>query len=124
MSRAQDPQLHTHVVCANMARGRDGRWTALEGTAIYEHASLLVLGSDVAEDLDWRERYSGAVLDLRHDLASACTGERRSVSPTCQHRINRWIDFHSRNQFGEWRYPDTSGLRPDARPKSGMTWRS
>ncbi len=38
MSRAQDPQLHTHVVCANMARGGDGRWTALDGTAIYEHA--------------------------------------------------------------------------------------
>ncbi len=38
MSRAQDPQLHTHVVCANMARGEDGRWTALDGTAIYEHA--------------------------------------------------------------------------------------
>ncbi len=38
MSRAQDPQLHTHVVCANMAQGQDGRWTALDGTAIYEHA--------------------------------------------------------------------------------------
>ncbi len=38
MSRAQDPQLHTHVVCANMARGRDGRWTALDGRAIYDHA--------------------------------------------------------------------------------------
>jgi conjugative relaxase-like TrwC/TraI family protein len=38
MSRAQDPQLHTHVVCANMAQGRDGRWTALDGRAIYEHA--------------------------------------------------------------------------------------
>ena len=31
MSRAQDPQLHTHVVCANMAQGPDGRWTALDG---------------------------------------------------------------------------------------------
>jgi conjugative relaxase-like TrwC/TraI family protein len=38
MSRAQDPQLHTHVVCANMAAGRDGRWTALDGRAIYAHA--------------------------------------------------------------------------------------
>jgi conjugative relaxase-like TrwC/TraI family protein len=38
MSRAQDPQLHTHVVCANTAQGRDGRWTALDGTAIYAHA--------------------------------------------------------------------------------------
>jgi conjugative relaxase-like TrwC/TraI family protein len=38
MSRAEDPQLHTHVVAANMARGRDGRWTALDATPIYRHA--------------------------------------------------------------------------------------
>jgi conjugative relaxase-like TrwC/TraI family protein len=38
MSRAEDPQLHTHVVAANMARGADGRWTALDATPIYKHA--------------------------------------------------------------------------------------
>lgn len=36
---------------------------------VYEHASLLVLGSDVADTLDWQTHYSGAVLDLRRDLA-------------------------------------------------------
>lgn len=36
---------------------------------VYEHASLLVLGSDVAKDLDWAAHYSGDVLDLRRDLA-------------------------------------------------------
>jgi len=38
MSRAQDPQLHTHVVTANLARGEDGRYSALDGYAIYRHA--------------------------------------------------------------------------------------
>jgi conjugative relaxase-like TrwC/TraI family protein len=38
MSRAEDPQLHSHVVAANMARGADGRWTALDATPIYQHA--------------------------------------------------------------------------------------
>jgi conjugative relaxase-like TrwC/TraI family protein len=38
MSRSLDPQLHTHVVCANAARGSDGRWTALDGRHLYEHA--------------------------------------------------------------------------------------
>jgi conjugative relaxase-like TrwC/TraI family protein len=38
MSRAEDPQLHTHVVAANMARGADGRWTALDATPIYQDA--------------------------------------------------------------------------------------
>jgi conjugative relaxase-like TrwC/TraI family protein len=38
MSRAKDPQLHTHCVTANMARGSDGRWTALHAKPICEHA--------------------------------------------------------------------------------------
>jgi conjugative relaxase-like TrwC/TraI family protein len=38
MSRALDPQLHTHVVAANLARGSDGRFTALHGTALYRAA--------------------------------------------------------------------------------------
>ena len=38
MSRALDPQLHTHVVAANMSRGPDGRYTALHGTPLYRAA--------------------------------------------------------------------------------------
>ena len=34
-SRAGDPQLHTHVLVANFTRGPDGRWTALDGQALY-----------------------------------------------------------------------------------------
>ena len=35
-SRLGDPHLHWHVLVANVARGIDGRWTALDGTALYE----------------------------------------------------------------------------------------
>lgn len=38
MSREQDPQLHTHVVTANIARGSDGRYSALDGRELYRHA--------------------------------------------------------------------------------------
>jgi conjugative relaxase-like TrwC/TraI family protein len=38
LSRALDPQLHTHVVAANLARGPDGRFTALHGTALFRAA--------------------------------------------------------------------------------------
>ncbi len=38
MSRAGQPQLHTHVVAANLARGSDGRWSALHGYPIFQHA--------------------------------------------------------------------------------------
>jgi conjugative relaxase-like TrwC/TraI family protein len=38
-SRCSDPQLHTHVVIANMARGVDGRWSALDTRAVFSHGS-------------------------------------------------------------------------------------
>jgi conjugative relaxase-like TrwC/TraI family protein len=59
MSRAEDPQLHTHVVAANMARGPDGRWTALDATPIYQHAKAAGflyqahLRAAVGERLGW-----------------------------------------------------------------------
>ena len=37
-SRAGDPQLHTHVLVANMTRGADGRWSALDGRQLYWQA--------------------------------------------------------------------------------------
>src|SRR4051795_13203837 len=36
VSRAGDAQLHSHVVIANMTRA-DGRWTTLDGKALYAH---------------------------------------------------------------------------------------
>jgi conjugative relaxase-like TrwC/TraI family protein len=38
MSRALDPQLHTHCVSANLAKGADGRWTALHHPTIFRAA--------------------------------------------------------------------------------------
>ncbi|MGH9169717.1 MAG: MobF family relaxase [Acidimicrobiales bacterium] len=34
-SRADDPQLHTHIVVANVAKGEDGRWSSLHGKLVY-----------------------------------------------------------------------------------------
>ena len=34
-SRAGDPQLHWHVLVANLTSGPDGRWSALDGVAVY-----------------------------------------------------------------------------------------
>ncbi|MCZ7525598.1 MAG: relaxase domain-containing protein [Acidimicrobiia bacterium] len=36
-SREADPNLHTHLVTANMTLGPDGRWSALHTTDIYRH---------------------------------------------------------------------------------------
>jgi conjugative relaxase-like TrwC/TraI family protein len=37
MSRAGDPQFHTHVLVQNAAQGPDGRWTALDSDRLYAH---------------------------------------------------------------------------------------
>jgi conjugative relaxase-like TrwC/TraI family protein len=34
-SRADDPQLHTHLVIANLLHGSDGRWSALDTRALF-----------------------------------------------------------------------------------------
>lgn len=36
-SRADDPQLHTHVVVGNRVEGVDGVWRALDGRLLYRH---------------------------------------------------------------------------------------
>jgi conjugative relaxase-like TrwC/TraI family protein len=36
-SRAGDPQVHTHVLVANMTRGPEGKWTALDARALYRN---------------------------------------------------------------------------------------
>jgi conjugative relaxase-like TrwC/TraI family protein len=38
VSRAGDPQLHTHVLVANLTRGPDGRWTAIDARELFTHA--------------------------------------------------------------------------------------
>jgi conjugative relaxase-like TrwC/TraI family protein len=57
-SREADPQLHTHLVTANMACGPDGRWTALHSADIWHHSRTAgfiyqsVLRHEVAERLN------------------------------------------------------------------------
>ncbi len=36
-SRADDPQLHTHVVVGNRVQGVDGRWRTIDGRLLYRH---------------------------------------------------------------------------------------
>ncbi|MGA2455742.1 MAG: MobF family relaxase [Solirubrobacteraceae bacterium] len=68
MSRALDPQLHTHVVAGNLARGPDGRFTALHSTLLYAaakttgtlyQAHLRALVSERL-GLEWGELHNGA----------------------------------------------------------------
>ncbi|MDP9101927.1 MAG: relaxase domain-containing protein, partial [Actinomycetota bacterium] len=37
-SRADDPQLHTHLVIPNLVRGADGQWSAVDSRAVFRQA--------------------------------------------------------------------------------------
>ena len=67
-SRAQDPHLHTHVIVANMARGSDGVWRALDGepmlkryrlAAGYLYQSQLRFELTRSLGVEWREPVNG-----------------------------------------------------------------
>ena len=68
MSRSLDPQLHTHVVAANLTRGPDGRFTALHGAPLYGAAKTAGylyqahLRATISDQLglDWGEVRKGA----------------------------------------------------------------
>lgn len=70
-SRAGDPLLHSHAVIANLTRGPDGRWTALDGRALYAHAKTAgylyqaVLRRELTRDLGvaW-DRVRNGVADV------------------------------------------------------------
>src|SRR4029077_1960002 len=37
-SRSGDPDLHTHVLVANLVHGSDGRWSCIDSALLYTHA--------------------------------------------------------------------------------------
>jgi len=65
-SRAGDPQLHTHVLVANITRGADGKYSALDGRQLYLQAKTAgciyqaVLRHELAAlGLNWIVRETG-----------------------------------------------------------------
>ena len=120
MSRALDPQLHTHVVAANLTRGPDGRFTALFGTPIYQAAKTggylyqAHLRAEISErlGLEWGPAYKGAaeLKDVpqpaleefsrrRHEMQRAAAeggfslGSKRSAEAAA-------VDTRERKQYG------------------------
>lgn len=79
MSRAEDPQLHTHVVIANWTLGQDGKWSSLVHPVIYENAKAggllyqAFLRHEVHQELAWARWVSrgNGLAELAEDLVPA-----------------------------------------------------
>ncbi|HXN62597.1 MAG TPA: MobF family relaxase, partial [Acidimicrobiales bacterium] len=88
-SRAGDPQLHSHVLVANVAQGDDGAWSAPDARLLYHHARTAgflyqaALRAGLGEDLGVRfgpVRAGMAELDgVPKDLLRGFSTRRREI---------------------------------------------
>jgi conjugative relaxase-like TrwC/TraI family protein len=99
MSRAGDPNLHTHVLVQNAAQGPDGRWTALDSDRLYaqlmaaDHLYLAAERAALTERLGVRwgpvdERSGAAEIAGLDDRALIERFSKRSE------QIDQWLDSH------------------------------
>ena len=104
-SRADDPQIHTHVVVANKVKGTDGIWRSIDGRLLYRHqlaAGYLheaVLRKELTERLGvrWQPVHNGMA----------------DIEGFTRHQIE--VFSKRRHQLEEWRVeeglPDTPAAR-------------
>jgi conjugative relaxase-like TrwC/TraI family protein len=98
-SRAGDPQLHTHVLVANMTRGPDGRWTSLDARRLYAHAKTggylyqAHLRAELAQRLgiEWAPIHRGAaeVAGIPRRVLTTFSRRRAEIEDQMSHRGDR-----------------------------------
>jgi conjugative relaxase-like TrwC/TraI family protein len=99
MSRAGDPQYHTHVLVQNAAQGPDGRWTALDSDRLYAHlmaADHLYLAAERAA-LTQRLGVRWGPVDGRSGAAEIQGLDDRTLIERFSKRseqIDQWLDSH------------------------------
>jgi conjugative relaxase-like TrwC/TraI family protein len=97
-SRAGDPHLHWHVLVANIARGVDGRWTALDGQALYanKRAAGVVFQTVLRAQLTRRLGVEWG--PVRSDTAEVAgvPGSVLTLFSTRREQIREWLDDHGR----------------------------
>jgi len=99
MSRAGDPQYHTHVLVQNAAQGPDGRWTALDSDRLYAHlmaADHLYLAAERAA-LSERLGVRWGPVDERSGAAEIQGLDDRTLIERFSKRseeIDHWLDSH------------------------------
>src|SRR5829696_5455899 len=99
MSRAGDPNSHTHVLVQNAAQGPDGRWTALDSDRLYAHlmaADHLYLAAERAA-LTQRLGVRWGPVDARSGAAELQGLDDRTLIERFSKRseqIDQWLADH------------------------------
>jgi len=99
MSRAGDPNYHSHVLVQNAAQGPDGRWTALDSDRLYAHlmaADHLYLAAERAA-LTERLGVRWGAIDARSGAAEIVGLDERALIERFSKRseqIDDWLAEH------------------------------
>ncbi|HZC98989.1 MAG TPA: MobF family relaxase [Actinomycetes bacterium] len=99
VSRAGDPQYHTHVLVQNAAKGPDGRWTALDSDRLYAQlmaADRIYLAAERAA-LSERLGVRWTPVDQRSGAAEIVGLDDRTLVERFSKRseqIDDWLDEH------------------------------
>src|SRR6266542_5105775 len=99
ISRAGDPQYHSHVLVQNAAKGPDGRWTALDSDRLYAHllaADRIYLAAERAA-LTERLGVRWTPVEQRSGAAEIVGLDERALIERFSKRseqIDDWLDSH------------------------------
>jgi len=95
-SRADDPQLHTHVVVGNRVKGVDGVWRAIDGRLLYRHQ----LDAGYLHEAELRSRLTERLgvrwQPIHNGMADIEGFTRDQITAFSQRRqeIEAWRDSH------------------------------
>ncbi|MDF1595127.1 MAG: MobF family relaxase [Acidimicrobiia bacterium] len=95
-SRADDPQLHTHVVVGNRVKGVDGAWRAIDGRLLYRHK----LAAGYLHEAELRHRLTDRLgvrwQPVRNGVADIEGFSREQIMVFSQRRqaIEEWRNSH------------------------------
>lgn len=93
-SRLGDPHLHWHVLVANTARGIDGRWTSLDGQALYRTQRTVGVVFQTAMRSELSQRLGVDWGPVHHDAAEIAGVPTRVLREFSQRseQIAEWLD--------------------------------
>jgi hypothetical protein len=104
-SRADDPQIHTHVVVANKVKGKDGIWRSIDGRLLYRHQLAAGYLHEAVLRRELTERLGVRWQPVRNGMADIAGFTRHQIEAFSRrrHQLEAWREDQS--------LPDTPAAR-------------
>ena len=104
-SRADDPQLHTHVVVANKVKGTDGVWRTVDGRLLYRYQLAAGYLHEAVLRRELTERLGVRWQPVRNGMADIAGFTRPQIEAFSRrrHQLETWREDQG--------LPDTAAAR-------------